>query len=162
MAQEKETAVTMRVRVGDKEIEVTGPPAFVERKISEFLKQPPGLGAAASETKQVRTEPTSTGKGSSPAQVLKAANPVTDNDRVLVAAYFLEKHRNAQNVTAAEIRDLITESRRPAPRNTSDCVNQNIRKGLLMTAGDRDNKMAFVLTSDGEAAVEEMIKAAKA
>jgi hypothetical protein len=79
----------------------------------------------------------------------------------LVAAYFLEKYRNAQNATAAEIRDLIAQAKRTPPTNTNDAVNQNIRKGLLMTAGDRDNKMTIVLTSDGEAEVEEMVKAAK-
>jgi hypothetical protein len=31
-----------------------------------------------------------------------------------------------------------------------------------MTAGDRDNKMAFVVTTDGEAAVEEMLNVPKA
>jgi hypothetical protein len=34
-------SVTMRVRVGDSEMEITGPADFVERKIAEFLKNPP-------------------------------------------------------------------------------------------------------------------------
>ena len=34
-------SVTMRARVGDSEIEITGPADFVERKIAEFLKNPP-------------------------------------------------------------------------------------------------------------------------
>jgi len=51
---------------------------------------------------------------------------------------------------------VIREARVQPPRNPNDSVNQNIRKGLLMTAGNKDNKMAFVLTSDGEAAVEDM------
>jgi hypothetical protein len=97
----------------------------------------------------------------SPAQFFKGANPKTDNDRVLVAAYFLEKYRSAQNATSAEVRDLIAESKRTPPRNTSDAINQNIRKGLLMTAGEKDSKLAFVLTSDGETVVEEMLQSTK-
>jgi hypothetical protein len=70
----------------------------------------------------------------------------------------LEKYRNAQNATAAEIRDAIKEARVPPPANINDAVNKNIRKGLVMNAGDRENKMVFVLTTDGEASVEQMLE----
>lgn len=66
-----------------------------------------------------------------------------------------------QNFSAAEIRAVIKEAKVPPPRNANDAVNQNIRKGLIMTAGDRENKMVFVLTSDGEAAVEQIVGNAK-
>jgi hypothetical protein len=59
-------------------------------------------------------------------------------------------------MTSAEIRDLIREARVPPPINPSESVNQNIRKDFLMTAGERDNRRAFVVTSDGETAVEDM------
>jgi hypothetical protein len=151
----------MRVKVGDKEMEVTGPRDFVEAKIAEFLKQPPSAPAERVHQPSQKPEVAAGGKSISPAQFFKSANPKTDNDRALVAAYFLEKHKNAQNSTVAEMRQLIVETRRPAPRNTNDVVNQNIRKGLLMPAGDRENKMTFVLTTDGEAAVEEMLRTPK-
>ncbi len=146
----------MRVRIGDSEIEVTGPPTYVETKIQEFLKQPPTRTqdrSVASDTSGQMAPP----KSLSPAQFFKLCGPKTDNGRTLVAAYFLEKHRNAQSSTASEIRDVIREAKVPPPRNPNDSVNQGIRKGLLMTAGDKDGKIAFVLTSDGEAAVEEML-----
>ena len=38
-------SVTMRVRVGEKEIEITGPSDYVEKKIAEFLAQGPGGGS---------------------------------------------------------------------------------------------------------------------
>jgi predicted metal-dependent hydrolase len=41
MANRTCEAVTMRVRVGDREIEVTGPSDFVEKKIAEFLTHNP-------------------------------------------------------------------------------------------------------------------------
>jgi len=156
MKKREISSVTMRVRVGDAELEVSGPPDFVEAKISEFLQK---SGAPRSTTVQ-SSETSSSGEAitrpKSPAQFFKACGPKTDNARTLAAAYFLEKFRNAENSTASEIRELIREARVQPPRNPNDSVNQNIRKGLLMTAGNKGNKMAFVLTSDGEAAVEDM------
>lgn len=146
--------VTMRVRVGDSEIEVTGPPEYVEKKIAEFLKQRPKQTTETAPSKAIT--PAAPARILSPAQFFKHYNPKTDNNRTLLAAYFLEKYRNAQSSTAAEIREVIREAKVPPPRNPSDSINQNIRKGLLMTAGDKDNKMAFVVTSDGETAIEEM------
>jgi hypothetical protein len=91
-------------------------------------------------------------------QLLKMAKPRSDIDRALLGLYYLEKYRNAQNATAAEIRDAIKEARVPPPANINDAVNKNIRKGLVMNAGDRENKMVFVLTTDGEASVEQMLE----
>jgi hypothetical protein len=154
MENEQAKPVTMRVRVGDSEMEVTGPLEFVERKIAEFLQKAPAGDARAQESTSVPT--VSARKAQSPAQFFKSCNPRSDTARALVAAYFLEKHKNAENVTAAEIREIIREAKVPPPTNPSESVNQNIRKGLLMAAGERDNRRAFVLTSDGEAAVEDM------
>ena len=151
----EEPTVTTRVRIGDAEIEVTGPAQYVEQKIAEFLKQPPSRPAEQSADRGGKTEP-APAKSLSPGQFFKSCSPKTDNARTLIAAYFLEKYRNAQSATAAEIRDVIREAKVQPPRNPNESVNQNIRKGLMMTAGDKDNKIAFVVTSDGEAAVEEM------
>ena len=158
MAKTDSGSVTIRVRVGDSEIEVTGPKAYVEKKIDEFLKAPP---------KAIRQPPTHTssqtvstiepvGKKISPAQFFKKCNPKTDVDRVLVAGSYLEQIRNAQNFTAGEVRDLIKEAKWPPPINVNDAINRNIKKGFLMSAGDRENKIAFVLTSDGEDLVRDL------
>jgi hypothetical protein len=42
--KDDETSVTMRVRIGDSEMEITGPVDFVEKKIAEFLKSAPHPG----------------------------------------------------------------------------------------------------------------------
>src|SRR5262245_17442387 len=142
--ENEKPSVTMRVRVGDSEMEITGPVDFVERKIAEFLKDTP-----KSATSQPKESPTTQSpaqrRSQSPAQFFKSCNPRSDTVRVLVAAYFLEKQRGAENVTAAEIRELIREAKVPPPVNPSESVNQNIRKGLLMAAGERDNRRVFVL-----------------
>jgi hypothetical protein len=154
MKESDVTSVTMRVRIGDSEIEVTGPPDYVETKIADFLKQQPK--GPADQPAPASPGPAPSGRQLSPAQFFKLCNPRTDNDRTLLAAFFLEKYRNTQSSTAAEIREVIREAKVPPPRNPNDSINQNIRKGLLMTAGEKENKMAFVVTSDGEATVEEM------
>lgn len=160
MAKGDRSAVTIRVRVGDSEIEVTGPKSYVEKKIDEFLKKPPtGIsGATVSHVSESAARTELKGKKVSAAQFFKKCNPKTDNDRVLVAAYYLEQVKNLQNFTAAEVRDQIKEAKRQPPKNVNDSINQNIKKGMLMSAGDRDNKIAFVLTSDGEEQVAEMSK----
>ncbi|MEO6971005.1 MAG: hypothetical protein ABI217_08940 [Chthoniobacterales bacterium] len=143
-------------------MEVSGPSDFVEEKIKNFLAHAPlasktgSSSSATTEGSGIETRAERQGRPQSPAQFFKLCSPQTDNARTLVAAYFLEKFRSAENFTAGELREVIREAKVPSPRNPSDAVNQNIRKGLLMTAGDKNNKMAFVLTSDGEAAVEDM------
>jgi hypothetical protein len=159
MAKTDSASVTIRVRVGDSEIEVTGPKAYVEKKIDEYLRTlpkvvhqpPPHLS-----TSQTVSGTESAGKKVSPAQFFKKCNPKTDVDRVLVAGSYLEQFRNAQNFTAAEVREVIKEAKWPPPTNVNDAVNRNIKKGFLMSAGDRENKITFVLTSDGEDLVQEL------
>jgi hypothetical protein len=160
MAKKSIPNVTMRVRLGDNEVEITGPSDFVEEKIAEFLKKPPTQTRHESSPTNVAPSPAqqTSSKPKSPAQFFKSINPRTDNDRVLIAAFFLEKFRNAQSATSTEIRDLIKDAKIPPPNNTSEAINQNIRKGFLMTGGDREGKTAFVLTTDGETKVDEMLK----
>ncbi len=154
------TSVTMRVRVGDAEIEITGPPEFAKAQITEFLKRSPGVPEPAKNIPHA-TPSRPPLKAKSPAEFFKISSPKTDVDRTLAAAYFLEKFRNVQDAAAGEIRDVIKEAKRPPPTNINDSVNGNIRKGFMMTAGERENKMVFVLTSDGEAAVEQMVANSK-
>ena len=87
------SAVTMRVRVGDSELEVSGPKEFVEEKIDEFLKKSrqtvvtPSHQHSTSLAESVET----TVRKMSLAQFFKKTSPQTDNDRVLLAAYFQKK-----------------------------------------------------------------------
>lgn len=164
MAREKSSEVTIRVRVGDSEIEVTGPKSYVEKKIEEFLKKPPTSisRTGVSPTTELAAGPELKVKGMSAAQFFKKYNPKTDSERVLVAGFYLEQVKKLQNFTAAEVREHIRDAKRKPPTNVNDAINQNIKKGLLMSAGDRDDKMVFVLTTDGEDQVREMLAEGKA
>jgi len=158
MATEESSHVTMRVRVGDHELEVTGPVEFVEKKIAEFVGEHKQLppDARANDAQLQEAGPivsNSHKKATSPAQFFKNASPKTDVDRALVAGYYLERFEQLESFTAAEIRDTIRKAKIAPPKNPSDAVAKNIKKGLMMTAGDKDGKMAYVLTTDGEEAV---------
>ena len=165
MPKKRISNVTMRVRIGESEIEVTGPSDFVEKKITEFVeKQKPGLvsssptptkGITSSGIEVAQTLP----KGMSVAQFFKKASPRTDLDRVLAAGYFLEKFKNQDSFTASEVKDAIRGAKISPPVNPSDSISKNIKKGYIMPSGDKEGKMAFVLTSDGEDTVAELLNA---
>ena len=161
MATKKTDNVTMRVRIGEHELEVSGPSDFVQKRIEEFIKltkEAPSTKAGTSKitTSELSVNKTKSGKQMSPAQFFKKINARTAVDRVLAAGYYLEIINGMENFTASEIRDTIQKkAKTQPPKNPSDLINNNIKKGYMMSAGDKDGKMAFVLTSDGE----EFIKA---
>lgn len=164
MSEEKPINVTMRVRIGESEIEVTGPSGYVEKKVAEFLEKqkqvsvPSGVGSPKSTILSSTHMPAST-KGMSAAQFFKKVSPKSDVDRVLAAGYFLEKFKNQDSFTAAEVAATIKDAKIPPPKNTNHSINQNIKKGHMMPSGDKEGKMAFVLTSDGEEAITELLNA---
>ncbi len=158
MSKKATDSITMRVRIGDSELEVTGPADFVEKKIKEFVEQAPRASARhiapAEATREVAAPKA---KSMSAAQFFKKSGAKSDVEKVLLAGYFLEKVKGTEHFTAADVRDIIREARVPPPRNPNDSLNSNIKKGLVMTAGDREGRIAFVLTSDGEETVEDML-----
>lgn len=165
MPKEKTANVTMRVRIGESEIEVTGPRDFAEKKIAEFLEKQKGGSVLPSAGSTKGTARTTTevaqriGKEISVAQFFKKISPKTDIDRVLAAGYFLEKFKNQESFTASEILEAVRGAKISPPSNTNDSINKNIKKGYMMPSGDREGKRAFVLTSDGEETLAELLKA---
>lgn len=160
MAKKELPSVTMRVRIGENELEVTGPSDYVEKKIDGFLerqKSPPVTGTEKSSPQPIASNSPNATKGESIAQFFKKVAPKSDVDRVLGAGYFLEKYKREESFTAAEISETIKNSKKPPPTNPNHSVNQNIKKGLMMAAGEKDGKRAFVLTSDGEEEIEALL-----
>ena len=166
MAEKEHPSVTMRVRIGDNELEVTGPIDFVERKIAEFREQPKGIFSigtgqrphkSASQELSPLMKPD---KKTSVAQFFKKIHPQSHADRYLAAGYYLEKNEDMEKFTVAELSEIINKgAKKQLPQNPNDVVNGNIKKGLMMAAGDKDGKMAFVLTSDGEEAIDALLNA---
>ncbi len=161
MAKKTIPNVTMRVRVGDSELEVSGPQNFVEAQIADFLEKQKktGKGESGKSLRQQTPITTSaTGKKLSVAQFFRKLATQTDVDRALAAGYYLERYENLENFTALEIRERIRIAKINPPKNTNNSIDLNIKKGLIMPAGDKDGRRAFVLTSDGEDAINEMLK----
>lgn len=162
MTEKEQPSVTMRVRIGDNELEVTGPIDFVEKKIAEFREQQKTIHPLSPSTTHLNppTQPSPISvKGMSVAQFFKKISPKSDIDRTLAAGYYLEKMKNEEKFTSIEVSETIRSAKTTPPKNPSDCVSKNIRKGYMMAAGDKDGKMAFVLTSDGEEAIEALLNA---
>jgi hypothetical protein len=154
----------MRIKIGESELEVTGPAEFVERKAKEFIElnklaplAHPSTGRIAKTSGPSETIPAPR-KALSPAQFFKKAGARTDVDRTLLAGYYLESFKQCDSFTAGEIKETIRDAKNSPPKNANDAVNSNIKKGLMMSAGDKDGRRAFVLTSDGEEAVAEMVQ----
>ena len=164
MAGKPRGSVTMRVRVGDSEIEVTGPSAFVEKKIAEFLEHHKQAAAAPIGTQrasagQIAQASPSASRALSPAQFFRKAAPKTDVERVLVAGYYLETIKQQESFTTSDIVETIRAAKVPPPTNPSDCVARNIKKGTMMPSGDKEGRMAFVLTTDGVESVDAALRA---
>ena len=154
MPEKSKPNVTMRIRIGDNELEVSGPSDFVDKRIAEFVQQqkqpvqPAQAGTAGNHASSEGIAPP--GKKMALAQFFRKLGLRTDVDRVLAAGYYLETSGGAESFTAAEVSHAIRKAKNPLPRNPNDSINQNIKKGLMMSAGDKEGKMAFVLTTDGE------------
>lgn len=161
MAEEQEAQVTMRIRLGDAELEVSGPQNFVEAKIEEFVARHGGLVARAPggppTAQRGDEEAQAKARDLSLAQFYKKAAPKTDVDRVLLVGYYLENAKGLESFTAAEVRAALKGARQTPPKNPNDCINSNVRKGLMMAAGVKEGRAAFVLTTDGEERVAELV-----
>src|SRR5438445_9597074 len=109
MAGTTTTPVTMRVKIGNAELEVSGPQKFVEKKVEEFIttqggrRETAAVGVPSSDVAPAGQ----TDKTSTLAQLLKKAAVKSDVDRALVAGYYLETIKGMPSFTAAEIKDAI-------------------------------------------------------
>jgi hypothetical protein len=149
----------MRVKIGDAELEVSGPQKFVEEKVAAFVtaqggREKAGAGAPPTPTATLDREH----KAATLPQLLKKVPVKSDVDRVWVAGYYLETVKGLQSFTAADIKDAIHGARVSPPSNPSDVIAKNIKKGLMMQAGDKDGRMAYVLTTDGVEFVADQLK----
>lgn len=160
MPEKKTANVTMRVRIGENELEVSGPPDFVKKEIADFREEQKKIVPISSSgitAGQARSSIQATTKKISVSQFFRKLSTRTDVDRALAAGCYLEKYEKCESFTAGEVREVIRTAKINPPKNTNDSINANIKKGLIMAAGDKDAKRAFVLTSDGEDTINEML-----
>lgn len=155
MAKAETARVTVRLRIGESEIEITGSQKYVDKKIAEFIKQPPTQAAKVmSDDASHQAKTSQETKKLSVAQFFRKISPKSAVDQVLSAGYYLERYGGQEDFTASEVKVVIQNAKIRPPNNPNDAINSNIKKGLIMSAGNRENKIAFVLTSDGEEEIQ--------
>jgi hypothetical protein len=148
--------VTVKLAIGTFSVEVTGEAAYVDKKVDELVSRflsswkVPSVaepGTVSSVSSEVASKKTS------PAEFVKQSGAKNQMDRALVLGYFLEKYQGVTNFTSSELAQLGRESKQPFT-NPSDAVAKLTGRGLMMSAGDKDNQRAYALTASGETYVE--------
>lgn len=95
-------------------------------------------------------------------EFLSQKSPKSDMDKTLAMGYFLEKYEKISPFNVKDLKDIFIQAREPLPSNLNDMVNLNIKKGYMMEAKEKKNKLkAFVLTNSGAKFVESGFSEAK-
>jgi predicted transcriptional regulator len=154
---EETDCVSMRVRMGDNELEVSGPRAFVEAKIDEFVKKQkelPSKGESITPSAPSRTgDVSATDKGISIGEFIRRLGLKKHTDLVLAFGYFLEKYAGETEFSPADINRCYYDAKMDTS-NTSQMIIQNIKRGYIMEAKSANSKgkgkKSYTLTNTGE------------
>lgn len=87
---------------------------------------------------------------------LKNYGVLSDQDFVLIAAYFDEKKNSISSFTSDSIKQYYADARRSAYSNNSELLKQLVKKGYIMDdpKSEGKNPKQYILTDDGITYVE--------
>lgn len=95
------------------------------------------------------------GKRQSAREFLMTKNAVSEPQKVLAFAYYLEASEGLEFFNVPDLDAAFRAAREVPPKNINDAVNKNVAKGLLMESREKkDSKKAWQLTATGERFVE--------
>jgi predicted nucleotidyltransferase component of viral defense system len=156
-----ETNYVMRYKKGDLEIEVQGDKEFVQEKFIELLELEIKKTAQITTVENHLSSPIPEQRGEhkrqSLSEFLKAKNPKTHGDKMLVFGYYLEKFENQNSFNLDDIERCYSAAKMPRTKNFGTYLAGLIRNGYLMEATEKkDNKKAWTLTQSGLDYVEKM------
>lgn len=154
MSEEK---VVLKVQIGNFSAEVAGSADYAEKKLDELIQKyspPRGLDSHT----QVTIPTNAKGKPLSPSEFIKKVSPKNQSEKALVLAHYLEKVKNMESFTTADLTEIGQDAKQTKFTNISDTVAKLVQQGQLMGAGQRENKRVFVLTTTGEEYVENLLK----
>lgn len=98
-----------------------------------------------------------TGKPQSLREFINSLKPKSANDTALAIGYYAEIIEASGFFTNDTLRDGFAQAKLVPPKNLSDVVGKNAKKGFIMPARDVESKLpAWVLTNTGEAYIEQM------
>lgn len=98
-------------------------------------------------------------KKQSPKEFILKFGKLTQTEKTLVLAYYLE-HVDANDAfNVADLENVFRVAKESVPVNMNDMVNKNVIKGFLMPdRAKKAGKMAWVLTSTGERIIEDKLE----
>jgi len=155
MSDEK---IVLKVQLGHFSVEVTGSVEYAERKLDELIQK---YGPSHAMDLHTQTEIPATGKGGKPlssSEFIKKVSPKNQAEKALALAHYLEKVKNMESFTTADLTEIGREAKQSKFTNISDTVARLVQQGQLMGAGEREGKRVFVLTTTGEEYVENLLK----
>ena len=144
--------ISIKIQIGGFAVEVSGPQKYAEKKFAELLGKygPVRQGQEAPATGTGKSK----GKPVSPSEFIKKLKPKNQTERTLALAYFMEKQMNLASFTTTEIVEINKTAKQSPFTNISDTVAKAVSQGLMMGAGEKDNKRTYALTTTGEESVE--------
>jgi hypothetical protein len=100
-----------------------------------------------------------------PREFLLLKQPGTDNDKTLVAGYFVQILRGKDSFDFDDLAGFYREAKEPIPANRRDPPYQNVRKGFFREVGSRAGGMharnRWSLTKLGRERVESSLLGSK-
>jgi hypothetical protein len=176
---EKEPLFHFRIRVGEIEIEASGPEPYVkevqsyaEQLVSSSLTRMRTMGAISPSQREPESgsgnevpktlDPSTSeilGKDESIAEFLEHLPSKTHQDKILAFGYFLEKNRSTDSFSVKEINDCYDEVKE-AKSNTAQYFTILVKSGLIMKAKNQPPGSAtqYVLTRKGEATMRDAMR----
>lgn len=172
---QEEKQFHFRIRVGEIEIEASGPEEYVkgvrtyaEQLVSTSLariktmgaitpsREPPSVASETVKPSVPLSHPL--GKDESLVEFVERLPSRTHQDKILAFGYFLEKNRDAASFGVKEINDCYDEVKE-AKSNTAQYFTLLIKSGLIMKGKVQPpgGPTQYVLTRKGEKAIQEAL-----
>lgn len=188
-----ENQLKVRFKIGEIEFEAEGSPQDVERERESFKGtllplaidamvrtrslsantkyledreqyQPELTSDQPNNTKLMENQAASDLNRISLSAFIKQYGPISEQDFVLIAAYYDEKKNHTEIFSSENIKKHYIDARRKECSNISDILQKLVRKGMIMDAPNVEIKKPkhYVLTSDGLKYVEDYLPKEKA
>jgi hypothetical protein len=149
--------VVIKVQIGNLTIEVTGAPEYAEKKVDELIQKYTSSKAVEAGLVSKSVNPELTAKNLSPSEFIKKIGTKNQSERALVLGYYLEKVKGMENFTTADLIDISMQAKQSKFANIAATVSSLVQQGLLMGAGEKENKRAYTLTTTGEEQIDNLL-----
>ena len=91
-------------------------------------------------------------------EFFRSKKPQTEADKVLVIAYYIEIYEGRSPFTTRDVREAFRRAREALPKNLSDCIARNVKKGYIKEVDRKKKIIKWALTKSGKEYVENIGK----